>query len=78
MREVELKHSRVAMLATVGLLAQEFGVVLSGAVSIKYWCGCKTLLTHPYKVFLNTTTMEYKTCCKYACNDSIRCVKIEV
>jgi hypothetical protein len=36
MREVELKHSRVAMLATVGLLAQEFGVVLSGAVSIKY------------------------------------------
>jgi hypothetical protein len=33
MREAELKHARVAMLATVGLLAQESGFVLPGLVS---------------------------------------------
>ena len=32
MREAELKHCRVGMLATVGALAQEMGVVLPGLV----------------------------------------------
>lgn len=33
MREAELKHSRVAMLAVVGSVAQEAGVVFPGLVS---------------------------------------------
>lgn len=33
MREAELKHCRVAMLATVGFVGQELGVVLPGMVS---------------------------------------------
>jgi hypothetical protein len=33
MREAELKHSRVAMLAVVGSLAQEAGFVFPGLVS---------------------------------------------
>jgi hypothetical protein len=33
MTEAELKHCRVAMLATVGLLFQELGVVFPGNVS---------------------------------------------
>jgi hypothetical protein len=34
LREAELKHCRVAMLAVVGLLAQEAGFVAPGFVSI--------------------------------------------
>ena len=33
MREAELKHARVAMLAVVGSVAQEAGVVFPGLVS---------------------------------------------
>lgn len=33
MREAELKHARVAMLAVLGSLAQEVGFVLPGMVS---------------------------------------------
>ena len=36
MREAELKHCRVAMLATLGLVAQEAGVVFPGNVSQIY------------------------------------------
>jgi hypothetical protein len=36
MREAELKHSRVAMLAVVGALAQEVGFVLPGMVSLSH------------------------------------------
>ena len=33
MREAELKHARIAMLAVVGSVAQEAGVVFPGLVS---------------------------------------------
>lgn len=36
MREAELKHSRVAMLAVVGAVAQELGFVVPGFVSFVY------------------------------------------
>jgi light-harvesting complex I chlorophyll a/b binding protein 1 len=35
MREAELKHCRLAMLATVGFLGQELGIVFPGMVSYK-------------------------------------------
>lgn len=49
MREAELKHSRVAMLAVVGLLAQESGLVFPGLVS-KHPSICKCILV---TIFIN-------------------------
>lgn len=34
MREAELKHARIAMLAVVGSIAQEAGLVVPGLVSL--------------------------------------------
>ncbi len=36
MREAELKHCRIAMLAVVGFVGQEMGVVLPGMVTPQY------------------------------------------
>jgi len=38
MREAELKHARVAMLAFAGLLAQEVGFVAPGFVILSSFC----------------------------------------
>lgn len=39
MREAELKHCRIAMLAVVGALAQEIGIVVPGFVSYTMYLG---------------------------------------
>lgn len=48
MREAELKHCRVAMLATVGFFGQELGVVLPGMVSSRFDATRQFLLTLQY------------------------------
>ena len=51
MREAELKHARVAMLAVVGSVAQEAGVVFPGLVSTL----CEQLYHPP---IINLTSMS--------------------